>query len=290
MKKSVWDVLTNIAVFFKWFYIVCGIGIIVLLSVTFNSCNEKENDISIYGDFLYNIVYYDKSGNKVSKNKGFSSEIRILGLSEEGKKKEVIIFPQYINGVKINSIGSSLWYFNIDVWEENNILKKIIIPYNLNIKGNIFQNCNALERVIIFAHETEKNFKSKNSTYVTSYFYNENDVTNVFDSERGNLHFANVSYLYNYENAPNINYYWIDDYDYGEKIEFIPPTPTREGYEFGGWYKESECINAWDFNVDTLPEVKYVDFVPQHQEKHEKDNKTLYQETKLYAKWIEIGG
>lgn len=28
--------------------------------------------------------------------------------------------------------------------------------------------------------------------------------------------------------------------------------PTREGYTFGGWYKETGCINAWDFAADTV--------------------------------------
>jgi len=28
--------------------------------------------------------------------------------------------------------------------------------------------------------------------------------------------------------------------------------PTKEGYTFGGWYKESGCTNAWDFATDTV--------------------------------------
>ncbi len=45
---------------------------------------------------------------------------------------------------------------------------------------------------------------------------------------------ANISYYYNYENAENGGYYWIDDCDYGGKIEFIPPDPVRDGYTLGG--------------------------------------------------------
>lgn len=58
---------------------------------------------------------------------------------------------------------------------------------------------------------------------------------------------ANVSYFYNYDNAVNDGYYWIDDYDYGDKIEYIPKDPVRDGYVFSGWYKETECINRWNF-------------------------------------------
>jgi len=31
-----------------------------------------------------------------------------------------------------------------------------------------------------------------------------------------------------------------------------PTAPTWGGYIFGGWYKESECTNNWDFNTDTV--------------------------------------
>ena len=54
-----------------------------------------------------------------------------------------------------------------------------------------------------------------------------------------------------------------------------PTAPTREGYTFGGWYKETECINEWIFDVDTLPEISYDD-----------KNEVVFQETELYAKWI----
>jgi len=31
-----------------------------------------------------------------------------------------------------------------------------------------------------------------------------------------------------------------------------PIDPTKTGYIFGGWYKESGCINAWNFATDTV--------------------------------------
>ena len=32
-----------------------------------------------------------------------------------------------------------------------------------------------------------------------------------------------------------------------------PTEPTREGYTFGGWYKEADCQNAWDFASEKMP-------------------------------------
>ncbi len=65
--------------------------------------------------------------------------------------------------------------------------------------------------------------------------------------------------------------------DYGSKIEFVPDDPVHEGYTFDGWYKEADCVNAWDFENDLTPK-KVVD----------DDREVVYQETVLYAKWTEI--
>lgn len=51
---------------------------------------------------------------------------------------------------------------------------------------------------------------------------------------------------------------------YKEKA-MAPANPTKEGYDFGGWYKEAECANAWDFETDTVAA-----------------------DTTLYAKWTKV--
>jgi len=32
----------------------------------------------------------------------------------------------------------------------------------------------------------------------------------------------------------------------------MPPAMTKSGYNFGGWYKEANCTNQWDFTADTV--------------------------------------
>ena len=100
---------------------------------------------------------------------------------------------------------------------------------------------------------------------------------------------ANITYYFNFETDINYGVYWVDDVDYGEKIEYIPANPVREGYEFGGWYKETECINKWDFTTDALPEEQFEEIEEESTDletEKEIEKKTIYQETKLYAKWI----
>ena len=81
--------------------------------------------------------------------------------------------------------------------------------------------------------------------------------------------------MYNYETAENEGYYWVDNFDYGTRIEYIPENPEREGYTFDGWYKEPEFVTRWDFERDTLP-IQQLNA----------DGEEVYQETRLYAKWI----
>jgi len=85
---------------------------------------------------------------------------------------------------------------------------------------------------------------------------------------------ANITYYFNFNTDINHGVYWADDEDYGGLICFIPHSPVRTGYTFAGWYKEPEGINKWDFESDRLPE-ELLD-----------DNGVVYQETRLYAKWV----
>ena len=38
---------------------------------------------------------------------------------------------------------------------------------------------------------------------------------------------------------------------YGELLD-VPETPTREGYLFTGWYKDSACFEQWNVETETI--------------------------------------
>ena len=95
-------------------------------------------------------------------------------------------------------------------------------------------------------------------TFSLGYLYQ--DITWYVSKENG---------YYSFKKDENGNFF------YNATITTIPPDPTREGYTFGGWYKEPECINKWDFDTDTLPELIL-----------DENNNIVFQETALYAKWI----
>ncbi|MDR0523739.1 MAG: InlB B-repeat-containing protein [Candidatus Methanoplasma sp.] len=74
------------------------------------------------------------------------------------------------------------------------------------------------------------------------------DCNVSFDSQGG-------SSVYSIERVPE-----------GSRIS-EPAPPSLDGYAFGGWYREEDCVNRWNFASDTV-----------------------YGDITLYAKWDFIGG
>lgn len=242
-----------------------------ILIVFCKSCNIINNDFIESGDFIYELITDTKDDET---NDSF---VRIMGLSETGKEKEVIIVPQFINGIEVKEIGRE-FYVTEGEWKSEK-LKKVFIPFLPNKIFRVFRSyCPNLEATMIIVNEIPHENSTKEDVYITSYHQTAGNTTSVVPSEyrlgTPACYFANVSYFYNYDEAPNCGYYWIDNYDYGNLITYIPEEPIRDGYTFAGWYKESECINKWDFDVDKTPGVVY-----------NEENRTIYQETRLYAKW-----
>lgn len=207
--------------------------------------------------------------------------IRILGLTKEGGDKKNLIIPSEINGKPVLYLGCNTGFdgaavsYNFDDYGCINFasaaLQKVYVMPDVRVIG-----CYANYAMV----PESKNFVGFMLLSATADDATKSNIGNFVYSASG-THFkrANLSYCYNYENAPNDGYYWIDDWGYGAKIEFIPPEPERKGYTFGGWYKEPECINKWNFETDVLPEERT-------EINEDGEEEVVYQETKLYAKWI----
>ena len=106
-------------------------------------------------------------------------------------------------------------------------------------------------------------------------------LINKYETDEWNK--CSVSFLYN---VANIVFYYNNEVvqgriflvDNNDEVCLInKPThdPTLEGYTFAGWYKEPECINAWDFDNDLTPALEY-----------NGQGEVIFKETSLYAKWL----
>lgn len=254
------------------------LGVLLLLIITFlftgceNGCGIGlrlyENDIFIY------TVDYD------------SGDAYILGLTDLGKGKEYLVIPKEIEGKAVKGLGAGGYdekkikekYGNENYSRFNSIkLKKVFIATDITLRFNFYTTvigeCPVLEGFVIIPNAEISSLyrlSGELSTIEKKLYAREVIYAGSLYTTK-----ANVTYIYNFSEAPNDGYYWIDNYKYGEKIEYIPENPMREGYEFEGWYKEIDCINKWDFETDVLP-----------LEQLDSEGNIIYQETKLFAKWI----
>ncbi|MGM9971339.1 MAG: InlB B-repeat-containing protein [Anaeroplasmataceae bacterium] len=222
--------------------ILC-IVLLLILPITFLCSCRKE---IVDGDFVYEEFI---SGNDICY---------IMSLSNEGIKKDRIIIPSNRNSQYVflgrkfytttSNFGGKTIFFDSTVITSN-MIKMITID---------------IDKLIFMSTDYDiENYEPDYNYYFSSFFYS------TYGDE---LNYANVNYYYNYEDSPNRRYYFLDDYD-DELISYIPEDPIREGYTFKGWYKESECINKWDFTTDKVEAKEYI------------DDGYQYKETALYAKW-----
>ena len=170
-----------------------------------------------------------------------------------------VFIPSHINGIKVVQYGYSAGMgFKYYRWSG-----KVFIPYTIKTL-----HVTTISDYMISTQYVKNLYNGQN--YVPEIYFNiyKNKYPNAW------LKCANVVYDINYLNE-EYRYHSVDNYEYGSLIEIIPPQPEREGYTFDGWYKEPECINAWNFETDTLPELKL-----------DADGNEIFQETALYAKWI----
>ena len=247
---------------------VFSIFLIVLLSLTLCSCLDKiaaerddKYDIKETEDFEYKLVYhYEGSWDQYALGDVFS-------------EKMALFIPPKIDGMPVTDLGFALLSGTRDLhtfhsgrlYLPNTI--SLIIPHYARTAGvKIFFCGNPINLSDIFWRIKE----SDNHIYVP---YDEyQSFCQVYGIVKDVIYLekANVSYYLNYPDGiyEYNKYYYIDYYENGELIEFIPPIPEKEGYAFGGWYKEAECINEWNFELDTII----------FNEEHPVTN--------LYAKWI----
>lgn len=231
---------------------ILSIVFVLTLSFYLMSCaslNQFEE-----GDFIYDKI---------------SGEAFIIDVSSAAKDKPYLVVPNTVNDLSVR-IGRRTLYGSLYGSIKSDKVKRIYIFSDIEEHvGLEYQYVKSLEKIFCFYIQGISFDFEQSDVYQGTYgpSYNEN-----FYPNNKNSFYANVSYHFNYDGAPDEGYYFIDDYD-DELIGFIPEYPQREGYEFLGWFKDEETLIPWDFEVDRIPEKIYNDGVYQ------------FVETKLYAKW-----
>lgn len=235
----------------------------------------------VYDDYPEYESGYFRYAVKTEKNG--AKKAYIIGLTEIGLEQTALVYPEELENIPVYGIGykKPVICGQAEIGNlESERLQKFYFPHmpKEETEGDMFfKNAYAVywtpSEDYLYNRLTEMIYEISGRT-IFGYNYVENDYQ--VKDYRSRL-IGNVSYLYNYEENPNDGYYWVDSYN-ESVITFIPPEPQRDGYKFDGWYKESECINEWDFTTDITGKEIVL-----------KANKTYdtYEGIYLYAKWIE---
>ena len=191
----------------------------------------------------------------------------------------VVFFPEQIKGYTVSKLGfpsgmgfgGNGYFTSSSNGENGTIIKRCYFPHTIKKVKSDYMTLSGHNPLKIFYCGEVTDLggfyvsRVDNEIYVPAEKYElfKNALTTKDLGE--SLLKANVSYHLNYDED---NYYYVDYYESGEKILYIPPIPQRDGYTFGGWFKEAECINQWNFDTGTVQISEDI------------------QEIKLYAKWI----
>lgn len=164
---------------------------------------------------------------------GWQDKVQICGLTELGKEQEELVIPSYINGYKVVKLGYSrggnMFYGEF---------KKVFIPDGVES-----------DRVNLFGGKDKSDSFPKLDKIISNSIYYLSDglgsggekyvPTISVDKFRERFYVlpANVSFMYNYEESSNGEYYWMGE---ARKYENEVYKNIPIGYEFGGWFMDEE--------------------------------------------------
>ncbi len=233
--------------------------------------------------FLFTLVSCSDLGGETFVLENFhckqvDNESIAIGTLSDDFSSNIIFVPQEINGYTVKKLGytSGLGYggfgYLTSISPKKYELERFYCPNTIEEINERYMYLVSNHLKVFYCGKV-LNLGILNSDgrsielYVPSELYQE-FYNSIYENCRSILNKANLVYLLNYET--DYKYYYIDNFDYGSKIEYIPPIPKRSGYDFIGWYTDANCTIEWIFEEDELPILS-----------EDKD----FIETKLYAKW-----
>ena len=226
--------------------------------------------------------WYPGIDRSISEHNGvqyqlWHGEYRVYRLTEEAQKREIIYIPDEINGYPVTTLGISTVYsasYSGSLYGEG--VKRIYLPWSIE---NTTSHFIGFKDAYVISSCTEyimDDFDRKSIYVIPNYSYENGIRFTYYMTDVKEMDYilpANVAFFFNYEGNPNQGYFYVDLLESTGTIQKPPYDPKREDYIFVGWYKEPECINAWDFDTDVVT-IKF-----------EEEGNRIYEELCLYAKW-----
>jgi|JTFN01.1.fsa_nt_gb hypothetical protein len=238
------------------------IFIVFVLMLSLVACSDGDPyDSVVSGDFIY---------TKWSMTEG---EIAIIELSDEGKQKETLIFPFMLDGLKVTHIGSKFGLKDSGILEIDNA-RNIYFTYNTPFVKTGIEYANGSNTVTINVYVGDVNaafdlFAWEHQLNNSSIFMTQSLILDLESRGFGRENYipANIEYYIDEDTL-----YFVDNAE-GTLVNVVPPTPFKDGYEFVGWFKDTDFNQPFVFDEDVIP-IKQFD-----------NENLLINITKIYAKW-----
>jgi len=154
-------------------------------------------------------------------------------------------------GVRYLTIGENVTSIPNNAFRDCVNLTSVIIPENVtSIGSSAFQGCTGLTTVVSL-RITPPTAQANTFLGVTACLYAPSVSIYAYSTAIGWENFSCVRAFgyfvtFNSQGGTPVEPQLIE---YGQKI-IEPTSPTRTGFTFGGWYREANTINAWNFDTD----------------------------------------
>ena len=222
--------------------------LLVVSGCQYDPYKDKVN-VVVETDYFY-VQLVIKDGQKLMGEDAAPYAL-ILELTDLGKEQEIIVIPEYIEGLVVKQIGRYSWPIVWGLESEN--LKKVYITTTVNyIERAAFSKCTNLEEVVMLSVPMVKGASfnlwstgEKAKLIFSDPLQDNTIIVRPSPTSGGKMIPVNFVFHYHYFNAPNSGYYWFD-YITGSNLYILPNNPEREGYTFKGWYIDEECSIEWD--------------------------------------------
>ena len=242
------------------------ICVVLIVSIFCSVCGCTES----FSQYIESLDTYKKDGvtyeRHYNNDEKFYTVIFVTGLDGN---RDVIYIPDEIDDGRVIGVRST--------WIRVVAVERIYFPWSIQISpvGNIYytKDEKTTTKYIISASTATLIDTNWSKTFAIPKILYDEYVKTENDPEK-NIIPANISYMFNYDGAPNEKYYFVDLIEESGKLTKPPYDPKRTGYDFKGWYKESECINEWNFDTDIVT-IEY-----------DENGERIYEEICLYAKWM----
>lgn len=212
-----------------------------------------------------------RGGHEIFTDKYFEyyiqdGEVEICGLTQLGYEQSTLVIPAYLGGYPVTRFGGYREFMWDDINPEN-LTKIIFLSNNTYYSGmNTYNGPYRILKVIL----SDFDINNISNRYMSgeTQFYTHADLCDELNElieipETGaEVLPTNVSFMYNFNGAPNEGYFMLDHVEEGQKL-FCPYEPMRSGHSFIGW--------SLDPQSDTVVDISSVN--------------VLNEEIILYANW-----